>query len=867
MKIIRIKGKLDEKQIEEYNSIAPIIIEIESTKDLNASLLRNLDKSIRIRIVSEKEIEKSENGIKDVDKQNEKDEKSKNVIAFENSLYEPDDLANAISILEGIEKEINPEWSDLEKAIYTYITLEGSMSYCDDKEYSSAPNYNNLISLSKGKGTSRGIATIFHEAMTRQDINSRVISRRNMNSWNEIEIDGKYYPLDLSMDVIYHEDVKSEGRYGICNFITDKNFYNNPNHETDEEVNRNSYDLETVQIALKRVNEEKIKALEEKFIVRERPVLKVKSEAFNSISENGEITSEVLDKIQSLKIDIAKNNKDELVEDIKNIGKFYPEVLRSVELENTSSNSINMQEIVDSVYEARQDLSGTQESNEDFTITISSSNIEDFNLDFSKAPNSANINGPTEGKIGQRIILKNTGASAIKIPNFNSKLSSNIDSIELEDFDLTDLTLGDANIDKVIIKGQKTQNTGAIELDANNSHKFVVEDIRETELNQFLAGPLLTNNIYAIEINRINLRDRAILGELAKASKYLCEIGITNCYLNNLDGLEDFDGRISELNLSNNNLTLSDLDRVNAFCKNNPFLRPYLHDNLDILNAISRTNISKETSDYLLNYFNNTLNKNLFSDRQVYDFLLGGERNIPYYIKDAKAMRENLHLTHLPMMLENDNEIDSINFDDPIYSDGKLLLTVSQIERLLSSGKKIPQDVYIKIEGAKDLDSANTQRLYNEMRNRGMNLAGVQVIRDKNWDTDFCSIGTYSIAEYSYARDTLDMLVEGIDLSEPDVDKFATIYTRICDSIAYDNGANTYSDTKGSMYCNSKVYSSRTMAESLCEGQCVCAGYADTLRNALELVGVESRWIRGACKVDSVTRRKIRMACMESSKN
>ena len=296
------------------------------------------------------------------------------------------------------------------------------------------------------------------------------------------------------------------------------------------------------------------------------------------------------------------------------------------------------------------------------------------------------------------------------------------------------------------------------------------------------------------------------------------------------------------------------MDRINTFCKTNPYLRPALNDNSDIESAITRANISIETTEYLKNYFNNTLNKNITTDRIIYKYLLSGERNIPYYIKDAKAMREDLHLTHLPMMLESDDEIDSINFDDSIYSDGKLLLTINQIERLLSSGKQIPQDVYIKIEGAKDLDSANTQRLYNKMRNRGMNLAGVQVIRDKDWDTDFCSIGTYSIAEYSYARDTLDLLVEGIDVSEPDIDKFATIYSRICDSIAYDYGANEYNDTNGSMYCQSKIYSSRTMAESLCEGQCVCAGYADTLRNALELVGVESRWIRGYCDFDFITR-------------
>ena len=519
MKIIRIKGKIDEKQIEEYNSMSPIILELESTKELNSSILRNLDKSIRIRIAvnhenqkDEKEIENKNNGVK-----TETDEKSRNVIAFENSLYSPDDLANALSIIEGLEKEINPEWSDLEKALYTYITLEGSMSYCDDKEYCLAPDYNNLSSISKGKGTSRAISTIFHEMMTRQGINSRVISRRNHNSWNEVEIDGKYYPLDLSMDIIYHEDLKSEGKYGICNFLTDKNFYNNPNHETDEEINNNFYDIQEVEKALMKINDEKLKALEERFVVRERPVLNVKSSAFRSISDNGEINPDILEKIQSVKIDFSSDNKDEIIEDIKKVGKFYPEILRNVELENTSSRSINMQEVIDSIYEARQDLSGTQESNENFTITISSSNLEDFDLDFSNAPNKANANGPTEGKVGQRIILKNTASSAIGVPNFNSKLSSNIDSIELQDFDLNGFTLGDAYIDKIIIKGQKTENTGAINLDPDNRYRFVVENVRESELNNFLSSSRLTNSIYAIEINNVNLRDRAILGELARS--------------------------------------------------------------------------------------------------------------------------------------------------------------------------------------------------------------------------------------------------------------------------------------------------------------------------------------------------------------
>lgn len=357
------------------------------------------------------------------------------------------------------------------------------------------------------------------------------------------------------------------------------------------------------------------------------------------------------------------------------------------------------------------------------------------------------------------------------------------------------------------------------------------------------------NALYDISINRQHLHDRKLLRELA-INPNLGRVSIVSSELNDIDGLEDFDGRIGHLNLMGNDLDIPDIERVENFCINNPYVEYYLRHNSKIRDAIRRApDISDESFEYLKKlYFNSgelhSSSKSGFTKLDAVDVFLWTLTQVPYNIKDAETIRGNLKIKVNPLMIENNSDIDTTDFSKDYMQDATLLLTISQIEYLLSSGKVIPQNVRVKIKDVSELSSVALRNLSARMNSSGMNISGVQIF-DENFDNWMNQHDPYSISEYVYIRDTLDRVVKGINPSEPDIDKFATIYTRLADSIVYDYDAIKHDDLPSTLYYAQKRNECRNLKEGIIEGKTVCAGYSDILRNALSLVGINSRLVTG----------------------
>ena len=366
-----------------------------------------------------------------------------------------------------------------------------------------------------------------------------------------------------------------------------------------------------------------------------------------------------------------------------------------------------------------------------------------------------------------------------------------------------------------------------------------------------------SSTLHDITIIRQHLHDRKILRELS-ANNNLVLINITESQVNDIDGLEDFDGRLGLLNLISNDLSINDIERVEAFYKNNPYLIYYLNNNTGIKNSIRNApDISDESFEFLKKiYFDSGIangDKNATTKDDAVDRLMWSMNKAPYYIKDAEIIRGNLKIKENPIMIENESEIDSTDFSRPYLQGANLLLTIPQIEYLLNSGKVIPQDVRVKIKDVSELDSATLRDLSTRMNNVGMNISGVQIL-DDNFDNWSYQIDSYSQAEYIYIRDTLDRVVRGINPNDSDLDKFTTVYTRLADSISYDHDAISHNDKTSALYYSRRINECRNLKEGIIEGKTVCAGYADILRNALSLVGIESRLVTGNCKLsDSST--------------
>lgn len=125
--------------------------------------------------------------------------------------------------------------------------------------------------------------------------------------------------------------------------------------------------------------------------------------------------------------------------------------------------------------------------------------------------------------------------------------------------------------------------------------------------------------------------------------------------------------------------------------------------------------------------------------------------------------------------------------------------------------------------------------------------AGINITRIKVYDKDNGRHANrpYDIKDYCYIRKILEDLVKDIDINASEKERFAEVYKRVCQSIVYDDEAAYPEDEEQSKYSKEEACNSRNLVNALLKGKCVCSGYADVLRNALAMVGIESKFVSG----------------------
>lgn len=588
----------------------------------------------------------------------------------------------------------------------------------------------------------------------------------------------------------------------------------------------------------------KVEKVEEK-----RPVIFLKSKELSGVFEKDEVSSEVVEKAEKIKISVKDDEYENLKADLAEIGKYYPELLKDIEIENTTDEKRNMQKVVDEIYRVKSKVKEDEEQNKVTNITISSNFVEDFDLDFTNAPEvPENSTNPVDGIVRQKVTLKNLRDDTVRIPSFKGKISPNIKELEVAGFDLKNLDISGTGIERLRISSENSENIADI-YGIMDVEDIELEAVSTAEFNMFMNRIFSTSsNIHDLTLKNQRFRDRKILEELS-VNPSLARLTIYNSQVNDIDGLERFDKRLGLLALQGNDLNISDLERLTNFWENNKTLELYTNQNTYIRESIRNGRQISDDSYKLMSEWFTLTGATQYRENKVdtIDRLLWAHPNVPYYIKDAEIMRQDLKITRNPIKLQDITEIDNVNFNEPYLSNATLLLTIPELERLLSSGKVIPQNVRIDIHDVSELSSTKAKDLLRQMNAKGMHLIGVQIF-DENIDNRSNAIAPYSLSEYVYIRDTLDLIVSGINPTEPELDKFAVIYQRLMDSITYDKPATKHNDAAKSIYYAEKLNTSRNLLEGLEEGKCVCAGYADILRNALSLVGIESRLNTGFCK-------------------
>lgn len=892
-KEIFLKRPITENDIEEFNKMVPIVITLKDTKGQDPNILAKLDSRVTIRIIG---------GFNEKSFPEYAHEKY-----FKKTLYSPLEVSKLINILEEIESTVDPEWTNLEKATYGYITLMRNIHPLRNQEYSKEEKEERpLAQILNMKADSFGYAFVYKELLERMGIACRYMQSNTPHAWNEVLIDGEYYPADLFYDASLNEKALESGEFELRSFLSNKNFYNVYEHQAinySKDKETPVLDHSEIQSAINTVlnpnKKEKI----------EIPKIPLKSNEIQKALGTDIIENvESFDSRKEIKISFESQDSDLIREDLLQIAKYYPQVLDNVRLSNDMGIHIDMQGVVDAIYEGRSN--SKDKRLEPSQIVIESSIPEDFDLDFSKAP-ELDMSVDDETRIedvsySQKIAFVNTSSAPIKLPDLSRKIPARIDTISIQDFDVEGFNISSNDVDD----NAKGVNTGVRRLELIGGGTQGIADIVgldkvislklkglndaefDSVMNIAIKDTSTMPRLFELDINNQNLQNRAFFSEIENPN--IVKLKVHNSSMNNITGLDELKNQLVSLYVGYNNFSIDDLKKISEISNEKQyFRRGFLGNNSlnSTINNLTGNFISDDTYNYLDSYFRrsgyedyrnlnyvNMTNPDSKKKQMLIDFARWDLEKVPYFIEDAELMRKILPYTSNPMMVKDlvtfQNYLNdpSNYFDKDYLKDGKLWLTKEQLDYLISTRKTIPQKIYIKINTASELSKQELSNFKNMCNANGINLVGVNIFDDRcidsvnstrhNFDGKDTIIDSYGIDEYEKIREALDEIVDGITPSMSDAEKFAVVYYRLAKKIPIYNHpiATDELSKEHAIYNAINFCKSRNLSQGLIEqegfdlennkpdttiaNRCVCVGYADILKNALELAGIQ-------CIIDS----------------
>lgn len=545
-------------------------------------------------------------------------------------------------------------------------------------------------------------------------------------------------------------------------------------------------------------------------------------ELISAFGNNGLITPAIAQKqFNHIEIRIFDGKiSDELLDDVYAIFSEFPELFRHTTIKNNSRTPVNLQKMVNLIAEEQKHRRKPENI---FEMNIESSYPEDLNLDFG-VMNKVN-------KVNLRNKSKNMAKLDLKSMHFSNKVSG----LGMEGIDLASIDLAKTPIRSVYLYGNN-DNFAAMSGKENITELNVNGTTNDQEFPAIFDFVRKSKSLFKLGILNSNLSKYKVFEETRNPN--ITDLVLYNDRIASLDGLEYWNDKLSFLNIGKNKLSFSDIEKINEFRKRNPLTNVRVQNIPEIDKAFDtfpEREFSIVTYSNIKNYFTNEHTSPISKENALRD--LFDNEYIPYGISDAEVVRGKAKITLNPMVLEGDKQLETIDFNAPYIKGGTLLLTVSQFEKLIASNKTLPVNIGIRIKDASELTAEKTKELYDKYPYSEIRMVGPDLSDNQR--------SPYKPQEYYRSRKLLDEVVSGIDAKESDLDKFTTVYTRLANSIYYDTESIKNGNSKEVRYTRDQVNNSRNLVNGLVKGTCVCAGYAETLRNALSLVGIRARYIRG----------------------
>lgn len=218
-KVFSCSGKITPEFIKK-NGIKPgDIIAIPNTRNQEIEQLSKIDDGIKIRII----------GALD-------ETKSLRFRAYkyvQRTIYSVSDVLRIIESFEKLEKGINQDWPDWKKAAFMYKQLAEQVKFSEETGHVTSRN---LLTIANKSGVCAGLSLTYQEAMDRLGIKCRYRNKSGEHCWNELCINGIYYPVDVTHDCHFVSSNENDKK-GQCRFLffmSDKDFYKYKAHQADD---------------------------------------------------------------------------------------------------------------------------------------------------------------------------------------------------------------------------------------------------------------------------------------------------------------------------------------------------------------------------------------------------------------------------------------------------------------------------------------------------------------------------------------------------------------------------------------------------------------------------------------------------------
>ena len=189
------------KNICKNNPNKKLLIEVQNTKGITSSMIKELGDNIAFRIAGgydEERVNRKKNTLYTSGETGE--------YFISAVIYSKNETIKILETIEKIESGINENWSDIQKLVYIYEKLKTSILYDPKFEDKLSSETRSLRGLITKQTVCAGYSMILKEFMDRSNIECEYVegwtkkNHKGAHAWNIITIEGKKYPIDLTWD-------------------------------------------------------------------------------------------------------------------------------------------------------------------------------------------------------------------------------------------------------------------------------------------------------------------------------------------------------------------------------------------------------------------------------------------------------------------------------------------------------------------------------------------------------------------------------------------------------------------------------------------------------------------------------------------